>query len=235
MTYTRPFITRRFVAHAGDARSRQLALAVRVKDDFTGKLAEAPLQVFLKELRQLRILRNQSGVFCFEEIRPGENIPPGDYTLVVEPDPTTADWFYLKPLNPGTWSDNFERPITLPLPNPQSPLATVTLSPKTSYPFPSNATLVRGTVTGGAPATGIGGAVVRSTYDQVDPADSDQTIPVDVETQTDRAGEYVLFFQKLPDKTQHVNVIAAKDGQQVQLDVDITEGNTLIADPLHLP
>ena len=229
MTYTRPFVTNRFIAYDGDTRDHTLSLAVRVIDDFTREQAEVRLRVELKELKRSRPFRNQSGEFCFEAI------PDGDYTLVVEPDPTTADWFYLQPVPGDDWTESFERPVRLPLPDLRSPLVEVTLSPKTSYPFPNNATLIRGTVTEGAPSVEVAGAIVSTAYEQVDPDDSDQTIVVAVETRTDRKGEYVLFFQSMPGKTEQVFLTAVKDGQQVQRQVEITEGATLKAEPLHLP
>lgn len=230
MTFTRPFVTRRFIAYAGDAHSHRLSLAVSVIDGFTGKPVNAPLRVYLKELRQARVRRSQSGLFCFEEIT------AGNYTLVVEPDPTTADWFYLKPRPNEVWTEKFERPITLPFPNPLSPLEIVTLSPKSSYPFPANSTLVRGTVTWGASSESVAGAVIRTTYDQTDPNDvGGPPVSVTIETQSDRVGEYVLFFQKLPGRTQPVVVTGVKDGQQVQEPVSITEGTMTKADPLHFP
>ncbi|HEX8921934.1 MAG TPA: carboxypeptidase-like regulatory domain-containing protein [Pyrinomonadaceae bacterium] len=240
MTFTHPFVTSRFVVHAGDSYLSQLSLSVLVIDAFTGKQVNAPLRVFLKQLRRLRPLRSQSGFFCFEgnkcfeDGKCFEQIKAGKYTLVVEPDPTTADWFYLQPLPSGEWTDKFEREITLPMPDPQKPLVTVTFSPKASYPFPANATLVRGRVIAGANGPGIPGAVVKSTYHQVDPKDNDRTVSVNVETQTDSAGEYVLFFQKLPGKTQPITVTATKDGKQGKRDVNIMEGTTLAADPLQL-
>lgn len=233
MTYTRPFVTSRFTAHEGDSWRRPLSLAVRVDDAFTGRMAVAPLRVYLKELRFLPVLRSLGGLFCFEGRRPGEALPAGNYTLVVEPDRTRADFFFLQPAQGGQWSESFERVVTLPLIGPDAPLEVVTLAPRPSYPFPANATLVRGRVTqGGQPSAG---AVVSSTYDQVDPADTTQTVSVSVETMTDRGGEYVLFFKKLPDPTQTVTVIAEKGGQTVQQQVLITEGATLLAGPLVLP
>lgn len=233
MTYTRPFVTPRFTAHEGDSWPRRLSLAVRVDDAFTGRMAVAPLKVYLKSLRFLPTLRSLGGLFCFEGRRPGESLPAGNYTLVVEPDRTRADFFFLRPEPGGQWSESFERTVTLPLVGPQAPLEVLTLVPRPSYPFPASATLVRGRVTqGGQPAAG---AVVSCTYDQVDPADTTQTVSVSVETMTDRAGEYVLFFRSLPDRTQQVTVIAEKGGQNVQQQVLITEGATLLAGPLVLP
>lgn len=256
MALTRPFITGRFIAHEGDLYVRRLSLAVRVVDAFTGRPTETPLRVLLKEVppdapppvvedadadtdpraprkrfRRARPLRSLSGLICFEDMAAGE------YRLLVEPDPVTADWYYLQPRLPTEpWPQGFERVITLPLPDPQAPLETVTLSPKPSYPFPANATLVRGTVTRGAPAVGVPRAVVATTYEQVDPDDKDLTVAVDVQTQTDRDGHYVLFFRKLSDKAQEVEITATKDGAVFPpRKVTITEGATLKAGPLHLP
>lgn len=233
MTYARPFVTPRFTAHEGDSWPRRLSLAVRVDDAFTRRMAVAPLRVYLKELRFLPTLRSLGGLFCFEGRRPGEGLPAGNYTLVVEPDRTTADFFFLQPEAGGQWSESFERAVALPVAGAQAPLVVVTLAPRPSYPFPAGATLVRGKVTQGG--QGAAGAVVRCTYDRVDPADTSRTEAVTAETLADRAGEYVLFFISLPDPTQEVTVIAEKGGQSVQQTVDITEGATLLAGTLVLP
>jgi hypothetical protein len=77
----------------------------------------------------------------------------------------------------------------LPLGSPAQPAAyrvqrgAVTLEPSTRYPFPSDATLVRGTVrSGGAP---LPGATVRRIGDPAAYV-------------TDTTGEYVLFFDDVP-------------------------------------
>jgi hypothetical protein len=102
-----------------------------------------------------------------------------------------------------------------------------------SYPFPGNATLVRGRVTQGSP-DGVADAVVSCTYDQVDPQDVIQTIPETVETLTNGDGEYVLFFKSLPEVTQLVTIAAVKGPDQAQDQFLITEGKTTLADALDL-
>lgn len=235
MIYTRPYITKKFIAYAGDSRTTDVTLAVRVLDAFTEEPARVPLNVRLKELPKIRPLRAESGVYCFQGTETviidgttiiSNPIPNGNYTLVVEPDPTSGNQFNLQPRQPGQpWTITFERPIVLPLPNPLQPLEVVTLSPTPAYAFPANATLVRGTVKKFGVA--VGAAVVRTTYDQVDPADTTQTIPVDIETITDPAGEYVLFFKGLPAKTQNLTIVATKNGDQNQITPVINEGSTL--------
>lgn len=235
MIYTRPYVTKKFIAYAGDSRTADVALAIRVTDAFTAGPAQVPLSVRLKELPRIRPIRGESSFYCFEGTETviidgltiiSNPIPNGNYTLLVEPDPTSGNQFNLQPKQPGQpWTTNFERPIVLPLPNPLQPLEVVTLSPTPAYPFPANATLIRGTVKKFGVA--VGAAVVSTTYDQVDPADTTQTISVDVETITDPAGEYVLFFKSLPANTQNITVVAKKNADQNQITPTIIEGSTL--------
>ena len=235
MIYTRPYITKKFIAYAGDSRTTDVTLAVRVMDAFLDEPARVPLRVRLKELPKIRPLRGESGVFCFEGTEAvtingttiiSNPIPNGNYTLVVEPDPTSGNQYNLQPRQVGQpWTTTFERPIVLPLPILLQPLEVVTLSPTPAYRFPANATLVRGTVTRFGVA--VGAAVVSTTYDQVDPTDTTQTKAVDIETITDAAGEYVLFFKSLPAKTQNLTIVATKNGDQNQITPVIIEGSTL--------
>jgi hypothetical protein len=67
----------------------------------------------------------------------------------------------------------------------------------------------------------------------VDPADPALQIARDVETLTDREGEYALFFKRLPNKTQAINIRVR--GTAVQIPVVITEGTTLKNQVLVLP
>ena len=243
MIYTRPYVTKKFIAYAGDSRTADVALAVRVMDAFTEEPARVSLNVRLKELPRIRPIRGESGFYCFEGTETviidgltiiSNPIPNGNYTLLVEPDPTSGNQFNLQPRVLGQpWTTGFERPIVLPLPNPLQPLEVVTLSPTPAYAFPANTTLVRGTVKRFGVA--VGAAVVRTTYDQVDPADTTQTISVDIETITDPAGEYVLFFKSLPAKTQNITIVATKSGDQNQITPTITEGSTLTNQHITFP
>ena len=152
-------------------------------------------------------------------------IPNGNYTLIIKPDSTSGNFYNLQPRPGEPWTDAFERPITLPMPNPLLPLETVTLSPTPAFPFPANATLVRGRVIqNGAP---LPLAVVDATYNEVDPNDTSLTVPWQIETISDREGEFVLFFKNLPTRTQPVLVRATKGADQDQVATIITEGTTL--------
>jgi hypothetical protein len=241
MIYTRPFATMRFIAYEGDTFTTELPLVVQVLDAFNRQAPEVQLNVRLKQLPRIKPIRSQSGFYCFEKRRveiingqPTSNeIPDGNYTLLVEPDPTSGNWYNLQPKQAADpWTTTFERPIVLPMPDPLNPLETVALSPTPAYPFPGNATLVRGKVF--RAGVEVPTAEVTADYDEVDPLDTTQTVPVHVETITDRSGEYVLFFKKLPAKQQFVVLQAAENGPPSQITVQITEGTTLTKQNLTL-
>lgn len=226
MIYTRPFRAARFIAHAGDSRLNQLSLVVRALDSFTEEAPHVAVSVRLKELPRTVPVRNQSGFLCFERIT-----TPGPYILIFELDRTTSDWYYLES-NAPVWNDTFERTVNLPMLDPKSPVETVTFAPKSSYPFPANATLVRGKVTQGA--VNVEGAIVSTTYQHVDPPGAPSS-PVSVRTLTDREGEFVLFFKRLPNATQMITLTADKLGASVPQTVTITEGTTRKGVQLNLP
>jgi hypothetical protein len=241
MIYTRPFITTKFIGYAGDSRRTEVSLAVQLVDAFFDDPPDVSVSVKLKELPDIRPLRGQSGFYCFEGretviidgvTRNRTPIPNGNYTLLVEPDPLAGNTYFLQPRLVGdVWTGNFERPIVIPVPGPQSPLEIVTFAPTPSYSFPANATLARGIVR--QAGVGVPNTVVTTTYDEVDPADPTLTIPVDIETLTDREGEFVLFFQRLPAKTQAITISVR--GTAVQIPAVITEGTTLKNQVLNLP
>lgn len=239
MIYTRPFITKRFIAYAGDSRTTEVSLAVRAIDAFTDEPPLVPLSVRLKQLSEIRPLRGESGFYCFEGRHlDGTDvlrtpIPNGNYQLIVEPDPTLRHLYNLQPKPGDPWTTTFERDVTIPVTGPLSPLEIVTLSPTPAYPFSANATLVRGKVS--KAGTEVAAAVVSTTYEQTDPDDPTQTKFVDIETITDRAGEYVLFFKGLPAKTQSRPIHAEKNGDQDDITVLITEGETLTNQDISFP
>jgi hypothetical protein len=247
MIYTRPFVTKHFIAYAGDSRTTELSLAVKVIDAFTDRLPEVPLDVRLKQVSFIRPTRSISGFFCFEGqetvIVDGApikrtTIPNGNYTLTVEPDPSSGNWYFLQPKAGDPWPTNFERRVSVapyvpPVPalpvKEQPPLELVILTPTPAYPFPANATLIRGKVLPAGNA--ILRAVVSTDYDEVDPQDSTQTVQVHVETITDPEGEFALFFRRLPLRNQAITLQAVRNGPPVLVNTQITEGTTVVIHP----
>jgi hypothetical protein len=251
MIYTRPFVTKKFIAYAGDSCTSQLSLAVKVIDAFTDRLPEVPLDVRLKQVSFVRPTRSVTGFFCFlgqETVVVNgvpinrTSIPNGNYTLIVEPDPTSGNLYFLQPRPGDPWPTNFERPVSVtPYATPvavqplkiQPPLELVILTPTPAYPFPANATLVRGK----AVPTGIATprAVVSTDYDEVDRQDPTQTVQVHTETMTDREGEFVLFFRRLPSKNQPITLRAVRTGPPAVVNTQITEGTTVVIPDVNVP
>lgn len=235
MIFTRPYVTRYFVDfEEGDSHRHNLSIAIRPIDQFTGERPLTPLRGTLKELPASRPIRSLSGLLCFEDIN------PGNYKLLVQNDPEVVDPFFVKPPQ-GTWTDTLEIPLTV--------VANVLLSfdlqlaPRPSYPFPANATLVRGFVTEPTPQGRLGAAnaVVQATYEEIDPNDDTKRVPRTVEALSNREGEYVAFFKRLPKLKQGepdltAKLVAVKGTKQSQTEtVVIKEGTTQKAKALDLP
>jgi len=194
--------------------------------------------VELKELPHLQPVRNQSGFFCFEaKVEKDETSTlAGEFTLIAEPDPVVANWFFMEPPTGKPWSFEFTRKVTLPMKDPANPneptrwpQEPIRWAPNPSYPFPENSTLVRGVVQGpGQDPPKLPGIVVRATYKQTttDPQATRPTIDHTIATQSDEKGEFVLFFQALPEPTQKITVTAVKNGQQIEQSPEIKEGKT---------
>jgi hypothetical protein len=216
MIYQRPFVTSTFVAYEGDLHSRSLSLAVRLVDDFTRRPPDVRLRVSLRPALAIipipRSVRGASGVYCFEDAA------NGNYMLSIETEGSTSPIYLTAPVL-----------VTIPLPalpDPTIPLLEVTLSPSSAYPFPGDATLVRGVVTSTAMPNGLPDAVVSTTYDQVDPADEFLTLPANITTRTDADGQFALFFRRLPATSQQVTVTAVQGPNEVQANIIIAEGTT---------
>ena len=84
-------------------------------------------------------------------------------------------------------------------------------------------------------------AVVRATYLEVNPLDNTQNVIRTVEALTNREGEYVVFFKRLPkvkegDPDLTADLTAVKGASQSQVTkVVIKEGTTQKANALDLP
>jgi hypothetical protein len=222
---------RSLVTYPGDKLRRRVLLAVRPIDTFTGAPANVPIRVALKEFPQARPIRTASGFFCFEgHLNEEENEvlykigQKREYTLVVEPDRVTADWYYLQPVDDADWSFEFTRKVTLPKADPKNPEERISFAPNPSYPFPLKSTLVRGKVV--QPQAGVtgGAVVVRAEYDQADSQEVSSTIKQTTKTQINQRGDFVLFFKSMATAQQDITVIATMNGQEKQQSTKIREG-----------
>src|SRR5574337_81514 len=123
MAFTTPYVTDKFIAYPGDVKITNLSLAVWLIDDFTKKEPIGHIKVELKE-KDGEAVRNLSGYYLFNDLA------AGNYTVSVESDVYFAE----------------EKVVNMPLPDPKNPVVEIVLKPRPAYPFPDNATLVRGLV-----------------------------------------------------------------------------------------
>lgn len=259
MPYTGPLQATSWVSRAADSLRKTVLLAVRPLDTFTNVPADVPFRVFLKEFPQARPIQSLSGFLCFEGLLyKGENGVDQeilyraradiDYTLIAEPDRVLADWFYQKPKANENWSFEFIRKVRLvgrpiPPPAPNEPpfgpsqWEPIEWVPNPSYPFPTNATLLRGIVKeeGAADAPPLQAVVVRATYRRFKkPAVAQPGSElVAVESLSNKRGEFVLFFKALPPNnptknptTQDIKVGPMINGEFQEQSATIVEGTT---------
>ncbi len=207
---------RGYTTHPGDRLVQVVSFMVQPSDDFTEKKILNGLAIYLEEDRQRRPVRNASGDYCFLDL------PAGTYTVSVRFDASAPGYYFSK-----------KATVTVPAGEPQEPVVTIQLTPTPSYPFPSCATLIRGKVTRGG-TDPIAGAEVTATYTRVD-----ETSEVDLDdeeytivTATDSGGHYVLYFTKLYQDTETIDVFAAFDGETKTVEATYEEGIPKVCLPI---
>lgn len=137
MSITFPYVTDKFTAYLEEEDDEDivpphLSLAVWVTDEYTGSkpIGWIKIKVTLKE-RDIKVFRNLSGYYCFT------NLDEGTYNITIE-----SDYYFPE-------KKSFVIPLPDPphpsnLPDSENPVYKIILKPKPNYPFPENATLVRG-------------------------------------------------------------------------------------------
>ncbi len=149
------YVTDKFTAYEGDVIIVKLSLALWLIDDYTQNEPIGQVKVRIKE-GDIKAKKNLSGYYFFTDLT------DGNYTVVVE-----SEFYFAE-----------ERKIDISQLNPKNPLDEIVLKPKPFYPFPDNATLLRGLVSDNGPVIN---AVLK-------------VVGTPMETQTDENGEFVLYF-----------------------------------------
>ena len=178
-----------------DRRELQLCFALVLFDQFTEQnhlLGKMMVRIVNQPLEKLflPLQKAPDAVFAFL------HLSPGDYIAEIESDEDTpyyrkASIVFRLPMPSERWPafpDLTLADLSLPLDDPRQPQAyrdqrqLATLKPTTAYPFPEDATLLRGTVRAGDKP--LSGARV-------------EVIDADLEYETAENGEFVLFFPQL--------------------------------------
>jgi hypothetical protein len=140
--------------------------------------------------------RNVSGYYLFTDL------PHGTYEVSIE-----SELYFSEAATVDT--------PTLP---PKNPVMEILLKPKPAYPFPSNATLVRGIVSNA-------GAVV-----------ADAVISVTgkaVKSTTNEGGEFVLYFKGI--KSELITIEITKGANTKSVTATIMEGKTVSLGTIPFP
>lgn len=188
MAFTTPYVTDKFTAYLGDVISTNLSFAVRLTDEYTQRKPVGDINVMIKQ-GDIQAIKNLSGYYLFTDLI------PGNYDVVI-----TSD-FYFHEETQKTREDISSL-------DPKEPVVEIVLKPKPAYPFPANATLVRG--------------VVKNTGPLVNAQVSVTGKPI--ETITDERGEFVLYFKGI--KEEDITIEIKKHGNTTTVSATIEEGKT---------
>jgi len=175
-----------------EKRKASLSVAVLPKDDFSpGGEIKGEFRIRLKGNGR-HPLKHRTGCFLFLDL------PEGEYTI------TTESKFYIETdiaVDTGKLDHGM-------------PVVEMTLKPNPDYPFPTGATLIKGTVTDteGVP---LAGAVLK-------------VRKRDESTVTDKNGAFVLYFKDIEDGKLKVRLYITKEGfRKKRRTYTVEEGETV--------
>ena len=94
----------------------------------------------------------------------------------------------------------------------------ILLKPRSSYPFPNNATLVRGLVSNTDPVV-----------------DCSIVVNENITTKTDERGEFVLFFKGIGNKENDITIKINKNGSTKEVDTSIKKGKMIYLGLISFP
>ncbi len=170
-----------------DSLITKLSIALRVTDSFTGEMVLNSIRVSIPENNKIAY-KNPSGYFIFTDIK------EDNYLVAID-----SEIFF--PVN---------KQIDISSLDPKNPVVTINLIPNPAYPFPENATLIRGIV------TGIAGPIENASI---------KVISKQIETMTDERGEFALYFKDI--KNEHIQINIQKGGDTKVISADVLERRTV--------
>ncbi len=195
MALVTPYVTEKFIAYIGDVVTTNLTFAIWLTDEYTLMAPIGGVQAMLKGTG-FKAQRNLSGYYLFTDL------PHGTYEVSIE-----SELYFSEAATVDT-----------PMLPPKNPVMEILLKPKPAYPFPSNATLVRGIVSNA-------GAVV-----------ADAVISVTgkaVKSTTNEGGEFVLYFKGI--KSELITIEITKGANTKSVTATIMEGKTVSLGTIPFP
>lgn len=172
----------------------QLALALKFVDRFSEQDPIGHL-FFSVDGKRIALPQNQSGYYLILDSNPLK----GDQTLTIESD------YYLITEEVLHIPDLTVTPLAL------NPVVRIYLDPGPQYPFPSHATLVRGSVKGVAP----------DSVCEVKVKGLAAPAPLTRPTSTDPRGDFVLFFKGIKEEGEDISIVISKCRNEIERQVKI--------------
>jgi len=188
-----PYVMDIHTVYSEEVIDTRLSLAILLIDEFTGQQPRGNADVIVE--KDIHPTRNLSGYYLFSALSAGNHEVSAESSL----------YFSRKEM------------IDTSVLDPKNPVVQITLMPNPSYPFPDNATLIRGLVRDTAP---IASAEIRATG---------QT----AHSFTDAKGEFVLFFKGI--KKDDIALEITKNGNTEVRMITIMEGRTSSAGVIQFP
>jgi hypothetical protein len=187
MALIHPYVTDKFTAYEGDSFITRLSFAVRLKDDFTEEKPASQIKVTELE-ENIIAAKNRSGYYFFTDLA------GGNHTIRI-----FSGIYFSQELTKNT-----------SLLDPKDPVIEVILKPAPSYPFPSNATLIRGVISN--PDLNM---IKNLKIKAIEP---------NLETTTDEKGEFVLYFRNM--KNKDITIEISKNSLSKTVNTSLDEGKT---------
>lgn len=188
-----------------ESRITLLSLALKFTDQFNNQSPLGHLFFSIKG-KKITLLQNPSGYFLIRDT----DLLTGTKILTIE-----SEYYITR-----------EKEITIPDPAlpPRNPVIPIDLYPNSRYPFPSHATLVRGTVKDPAPVSGAD-VRVRDRTPALPPPPPDVWAEA---TKTDVTGDYVLFFRDVKEAGEDISIQAHDGARLKEIPVKIFPRKTII-------
>ena len=172
-----PLVINKFTLYPGDTLQTTLSLALLIIDGYSGRVLRSGIKVSLNANTKIKPIINVSGYYCFSQLQ--DDI----VNVVVEPNIGTF----------GVYSQH-EQTVDLSVLDKKDPVVKISLNPKSNYPFPKQATLIRGRIVNNN--QGVEDALIEAVY--VDEQNNNGTEADELAvSQSDQFGEFALALKRI--------------------------------------
>lgn len=172
-----PLLTNKFTLYPGDTLQTKLSLVLMIMDGYSGKILTSGINVLLKASLKMKPIINVSGYYCFTRLH--------DDVVNIIVEPINGDYgVYFK----------HNQVVDLSVLDDKDPVVQIFMIPKSNYPFPKQATLIRGSIVSNN--KGVEEASIVAIYTNEKNNDSNETDKLAV-SKSDHNGEFALALNRI--------------------------------------